>query len=441
MSLLSKAAWLQILEQRHPSAIDMGLARVGVVTDRLKAREFAAPVITVAGTNGKGSTVATLVAVGRAAGWRVAHYTSPHLVDFNERIGINGALISDAELVQALDAVEAVRGDISLTYFEHTTLAAFHWFQRQSPDLIVLEIGLGGRLDAVNLVDATVAVITSVDLDHQDWLGHTIAEIAREKAGVMRAQRPVILGEREPHAVLLEHAHSLEASVWIKGRDYEFKEHDFKEHASRETSGGWHWQGRDGVQWPNLPLPRVVCDNAATALAALQALSQVSALQIDLDAVRRGLPEAFVTGRLQRLPGLPETWLDVGHNPHGARFLWQHLPKALPQQRTLAVFAMLQDKDVAGVIAASQAFVDSWWLAGLPGPRGLTAAQLAERVNAALTDAYAADAGSAAGATAIHQHAGVEEALQAARQAAQGNDRIIVFGSFLTVAAVLSAGG
>lgn len=424
MSLLSKAAWLQILEQRHPSAIDMGLERVGVVADRLAARQCSAPVITVAGTNGKGSTVATLVAVGRAAGWRVAHYTSPHLVDFNERIGINGVFISDDELVQALDAVEAVRGDISLTYFEHTTLAAFQWFQQQAPDLIVLEIGLGGRLDAVNLVDSTVAIITSVDLDHQDWLGNTIAEIAREKAGVMRARCPVILGEREPHAVLLEHARSLSAPVWMKGRDYEFQ----------ETTNEWQWQGRDGLSWLDLPLPRVVCDNAATALAALQALGQVSHLRIDLASVCQGLPQAFVTGRLQRLPGLPETWLDVGHNPHGARFLWQHLPAALPAQRTHAVFAMLQDKDVAGVIAASQAFVDDWWLAGLPGPRGLTAEQLAERVSTAL----AAVMGDGC---AIHQHADVAEALQAARQAAQSNDRIIVFGSFLTVAAVLSAGG
>lgn len=424
MSLLSKAAWLQILEQRHPSAIDMGLERVGVVADRLAARQFSAPVITVAGTNGKGSTVATLVAVGRAAGWRVAHYTSPHLVDFNERIGINGVLIRDDELVQALDAVEAVRGDISLTYFEHTTLAAFHWFQQQAPDLIVLEIGLGGRLDAVNLVDSTVAIITSVDLDHQDWLGNTIAEIAREKAGVMRSRCPVILGEREPHAVLLEHAHKLSAPVWMKGRDYDFQ----------EMASEWQWQGRDGLSWLSLPLPRVVCDNAATALAALQALGQVSHLRIDFASVCQGLPQAFVTGRLQRLPGLPETWLDVGHNPHGARFLWQHLPAALPAQRTHAVFAMLQDKDVAGVIAASQAFVDDWWLAGLPGPRGLTAAQLAERVSTALAAAMG-------DGCAIHQHADVAEALQAARQAAQSNDRIIVFGSFLTVAAVLSAGG
>lgn len=435
MSLTSKAAWLQTLEQRHPSAIDMGLERVGIVADRLRVREFAAPVITVAGTNGKGSTVATLVAVGRAAGWRVAHYTSPHLVDFNERIGINGCLIADDELVRSLDAVEAVRGDISLTYFEHTTLAALHWFQQQAPDLVVLEIGLGGRLDAVNLVDSTVAVITSVDLDHQDWLGDTIAEIAREKAGVMRARRPVILGEREPHAVLLAQAQQLSAPVWIKGRDYDFTP---PAAVSPEASGHapvWHWQGRDGLSWPDLPLPRVICDNAATALAALQALSQVTALRVDLAALRRGLPEAFVTGRLQRLPGLPEIWLDVGHNPHGARFLWQHLPTPLPGQRTHAVFAMLQDKDVAGVIAASRDAVDAWWLAGLPGPRGLTAAALAERVAAAL-----AEQPSAVSAVAIAQHARVEDALQAARQAVRGNDRIIVFGSFLTVAAVLSAG-
>ncbi|MES3040876.1 MAG: bifunctional tetrahydrofolate synthase/dihydrofolate synthase [Pseudomonadota bacterium] len=437
MSLPSKAAWLQTLEHRHPSAIDMGLERVGVVADRLAVRQFAAPVITVAGTNGKGSTVATLVAVGRAAGWRVAHYTSPHLVDFNERIGINGVLISDDELVLALNAVEAVRGDTSLTYFEHTTLAALHWFQQQVPDLIVLEVGLGGRLDAVNLVDATVVVITSVDLDHQEWLGNTIAEIAREKAGVMRLQRPVIFGEREPHAVLLAHARSLSAPVWIKGRDYDFTVHDFS-----EADSHWHWQGRDGWSLPNLPLPRVVCDNAATALAALQALSQVSALCIDAAAVCKGLPEAFVTGRLQRLPGLPEIWLDVGHNPHGARFLWQHLPKALPQQRTHAVFAMLQDKDVAGVIAASRAFVDRWWLAGLPGPRGLTAEQLAERVTTALGGSSATGSALVAGdVCTVSQYASVESALQAARQAAQGNDRIIVFGSFLTVSTVLSAGG
>jgi dihydrofolate synthase/folylpolyglutamate synthase len=420
VSSQSKADWLHTLERRHPSAIDMGLERVGIVADRLHARQFQAPVITVAGTNGKGSTVATLVAVGRAAGWRVAHYTSPHLVDFNERIGINGTLISDAELVSALDAVEAVRGDISLTYFEHTTLAAFHWFQLQAPDLVVLEVGLGGRLDAVNLVDATVALVTSVDLDHQDWLGDTIAAIAKEKAGVMRAGRPVVFGEREPHSVLLAQAQTLSAPVWQKGRDYDFTELD--------EAGNWSWQAGE-TRYAALPAPHVVCDNAATAIAALQALAQVSDLRIDEAALQHGLPHAYITGRLQRLIGLPEVWVDVGHNPHGARFLWQHLPKPLAGQRTHAVFAMLQDKDVTGVIAASAESVDCWWLADLSGPRGQTAARLAEQLQQTLSNPCIGG-----------QYSTVELALSAARQALQGGDRIVVFGSFLTVAAVLSAG-
>lgn len=420
MTSLSKAEWLHTLESRHPSAIDMGLERVGLVADRLRARHFDAPVITVAGTNGKGSTVATIVSVGRAAGWRVAHYTSPHLLDFNERIGINGTLINDTELVSALDAVEAVRAEVSLTYFEHTTLAAFYWFQQQTPDLIVLEVGLGGRLDAVNLVDASVAVITSVDLDHQDWLGDTIAAIATEKAGVMRAGRPVVFGEREPHAVLLARAAALGAPIWIKGRDYDFSDSD--------ATGQWRWQTGQTC-YEGLPLPRVVCDNAATAIAALHALADVTELRVSAAALQQGLPQAFVTGRLQRLPGLTEVWLDVGHNPHGARFLWQHLPKSLPGQRTHAVFAMLQDKDVAGVIAASAEQVDCWWLADLTGPRGQTAARLAEQLQAQLCNPCLGG-----------QFATVEQAFNAARQALNSNDRIVVFGSFLTVAAVLSAG-
>lgn len=420
MTSLSKAEWLQTLEHRHPSAIDMGLERVGMVADRLALRHFQAPVITVAGTNGKGSTVATLVAIGRAAGWRVAHYTSPHLIDFNERMGINGTLIIDAELVSALDAVEAIRGEISLTYFEHTTLAAFYWFQQQAPDLIVLEVGLGGRLDAVNLVDATVSVITSVDLDHQEYLGDTIAAIASEKAGVMRVGRPVVLGEREPHDVLLQRASELSAPIWQKGRDYDFALSDANTH--------WRWWAGQS-RYDALPMPRVVCDNAATAIAALHALATVSDRQIPLAAIAQGLPEAMVTGRLQRLPGAIEVWVDVGHNPHGARFLWQHLPKPLPGQCTHAVFAMLHDKDVAGVISASAAHVDCWWLAGLPGPRGQSASRLAEQLQTL-------QASSCVGG----EYASVEQAYHAARQALHGNDRIVVFGSFLTVAAVLSAG-
>lgn len=421
MTLATLDAWLQVLEQRHPSAIELGLGRIGVVADRLACRDFACPVITVAGTNGKGSTVATLVALARAAGWRVASYTSPHLLRFNERICLDGREISDAELLPALDAVEAARGDISLTYFEHTTLAAFWWFQRQQPDLVVLEVGLGGRLDAVNLVDATVAVITSVDLDHQDWLGDTREQIALEKAGILRAGRPVVLGERDPLPVLLARVAELGCPSWRKGIDYDWQ--------AASGTAGWHWHARSeaaapACDWRDLPQPGIACDNAATALAALQALATVSDLRVTAAQARAALPAARVAGRAQRIPGSPEVWLDVGHNPHGASFLWQQLPPAQPGQETHAVFAMLADKDIAGVLSVSMPFVQHWWLADLEGPRALPVAELAAHC-------------LAQGINPAGLCKSVPEALLAARQAARATDRIVVFGSFLTVAAVM----
>lgn len=408
-------AWLQALEQRHHAAIELGLERVGAVADRLQARHFQAPVVTVGGTNGKGSTVATLVAIARAAGWRVLSYTSPHLLRFNERICRDGQSITDAELLAALEAVEAAREGISLTYFEHTTLAAFWWMQRQSPDLVVLEVGLGGRLDAVNLVDADVAVITSVDLDHQDWLGDTRELIAREKAGIMRAGRPVVLGEREPLPVLLDAAATLAAPTLVKGLDYDFA----------VAEGNWSWRG--GARLDALPLPQVACENAATALAALQALASVRALRADDDAIRAGLAAVSVHGRAQRVATAPEVWLDVGHNPHGVRFLWQHLPSPAAGQETHAVLAMLRDKDIAGVIAASASHVTHWWLAGLDVPRGCSLDDLAAALRAQ-------------GLEPAGMSTGVTDALAAARQRARAEDRIIVFGSFYTVSAVLASG-
>lgn len=433
MTFPSLDAWLQALEQRHPSAIDLGLERVGVVADRLAARHFAAPVITVAGTNGKGSTVATLVAIAVAASWRVASYTSPHLIRFNERICLDGQPIADAELVAALDAVEAARGEVSLTYFEHTTLAAFWWFQRQQPDLVVLEVGLGGRLDAVNLVDATVAVITSVDLDHQDWLGDTREQIAREKAGILRAGRPVVLGEREPLPVLLEMAATLSAPVSIKGRDYDFSA-DFSADTTMpgvcSRDAFWQWQALTGAGpqlLADLPRSAVACENAATALAALQALAGVSGLRADAAAVRTGLSRAFVSGRTQRIATAPDVWLDVGHNPHGVRFLWEQLPPALSGQQTHAVFAMLRDKDIDGVIAASRAHVQHWWPAGLDVPRGCSLDELVVKLRAQ-------------GLEPAAMHESVTAALAAARQQARAGDRIVAFGSFYTVAAILASG-
>lgn len=425
------SAWLEELEQRHPSAIELGLERIGVVAKRLQVNTFSVPVITVAGTNGKGSTVATLVAIAVAAGWRVLSYTSPHLLRFNERICCNGEPINDVELVAALAAVDAARGDTSLTYFEHTTLAAFWWFQRQQADLIILEVGLGGRLDAVNLIDADVAVITSIGLDHQDWLGHTLPEIAREKAGIFRPARPVVFGERDPEAILLTLADALAAPTWVKGRDYDFAlcVDDTFDYAPTHS---WQWSALanalipDGMAYSALPIPVVACENAATAIAALHVLSQVSNLHISADAVQRGLSAVRIMGRAQQIASAPAVWLDVGHNPQGVAFLWQQLPVPQKGQKTHLVIAMLADKDIDAVIACCAPFVSHWWPASLTGPR----ASSADRIAGLLT---------ARGLHAEALHDDVLSAYEGARQSASANDRIVVLGSFLTVSAVLAA--
>lgn len=422
MVFSSVPAWLQALEQRHPLAIELGLERVGQVARRLDLLHWDIPVITVAGTNGKGSTVATLRAVAAAAGWRAGVYTSPHLLRFHERMVFAGEEIRDDQLHAALEAVEAARGDVSLTYFEHTTLAAFWWFRQCQPDLLILEIGLGGRLDVVNLIDPTVAVITSVDLDHQAFLGDTRAEIAREKAGIVRDGRPVVLGESDPEPGMLAQIAARGCPVWQAGRDFSVRDTDVMSASGRGMT--WCWQGRD-IILTDLPRPAVALANAATALAALAALAEVGGPQVTVDAVRAGLAGVQLAGRCQRLPGQPEVWLDVGHNPHGVRFLWQQLPAPRPGQDTHAVLAMLADKDIPGVIAASRGHVRHWWLAGLDVPRGASAQLLAECLQNA-------------GLTADGVHETVQDALQAARQQAREGDRIVVFGSFHTVGAVLA---
>lgn len=415
MTFQTVTQWLEALEQRHPVSIDLGLDRVGLVADRLSLRQHACPVITVAGTNGKGSTVTTIAAIAQAAGLRVASYTSPHLVHFNERIRCNGECISDAALVHALNAVDAVREGVSLTYFEHTTLAALHWFKTINSDLLVLEVGLGGRLDAVNLVNPSISVITNVDLDHQAWLGNTRAEIAREKAGIMRANRPVILGELNPDEALFAAAESYCAGpVYQRGRDFDWCD-----------AGCREWQGL-GHSLTELPMSSVLPENAATALAAIAALNEHAGLSISLPAIRAGLSSAFIAGRAQRLSGLPATWLDVGHNPHGVKRLWQQLG-AWPQGRTHAVFAMLADKDINEVIHLSLPFVNVWHVANLPGPRAFSASALADLLQLQGQKLL----------SSLYVHDTVADALAVARQQASPADRIVVFGSFLTVSAVL----
>lgn len=407
----SLADWLAWLEQQHPRAIDLGLERVGEVADRLGLRHPGCPVITVGGTNGKGSTVATLVSICRAAGLRVGSYTSPHLLRFNERICLDGEPVGDAALVAAFERIEAARGAVSLTYFEFTTLAAFLLFREAGLDVLVLEVGLGGRLDAVNLIDADVAVVTSIGLDHTEYLGDSRERIAVEKAGIFRAGRPAICGDLEPPATLPEAAARVGAPLLRRGVDYGFE----------ATGDGWRWWG-PGRELSGLPRPALALENAATALAALFA----APLQLPETAVREGLRRAALAGRLQAVAQAPLLLLDVAHNPHGASFLMRQLSPARPGQRTLAVFAMLADKDAGGVMDACLGRIDAWHVATLAVPRGQTAAALAEML-------------LERGCNVAGTYGTVSAALAAARQQALPTDRILVFGSFYTVGAAQAA--
>lgn len=411
------ASWLAYLEARHPVAIDMGLSRLSVVADRLGLRPAACPIMTVAGTNGKGSTVALLSALAHAHGLRVGTYTSPHLVSFHERIVVSGQPITDEALIDVLATVESARGDIGLSYFEHTTLAALVWFARQPLDLWVLEVGLGGRLDAVNAWDAAVAVITSVDLDHQAFLGNTRAAIAQEKFGIARAGQPLILGEQAPEPGLLLSAQNLGVQPLVQ------RGHAFDGVLTSDRQLRWQWHD----QPPELlPASRLYFDNVLTGLAAWRTWCDQQGRAWQSDRVAAALSQVELPGRCQRLPGTPATWLDVGHNPHGVHLLWQTLG-AWPQGKTHGVLAMLADKDIESVVALSAPWVDVWHLAPLPGPRGASVARLqaachANGISSARCQAYDA----------------VLPAFYAARAQAGPSDRVVVWGSFLTVAEVFS---
>ncbi|MGV8923625.1 MAG: bifunctional tetrahydrofolate synthase/dihydrofolate synthase [Thermomonas sp.] len=409
--------WLTYIEQQHPNAIAMGLDRVREVATRMSLGHPAKHVISVGGTNGKGSTVAFIEAIARTSGCRVGTYTSPHLLHYNERVRIDGSDATDMELVAGFEAVDAARGDMQLTYFEYGTLCALWLFERASLDLAVLEVGLGGRLDAVNIVDADAAVITTVDLDHQDWLGNDIEVIGFEKAGIARPFKPLILGDDDPPASVLRHAYAIGASAWRIGCDF------FAEPVD-ET----HWRWREVGQELELPLPALLAPvqlrNAACAIAALQSLD----IQIDDDAYARGVAEARIGGRLQRFDqGGVEIVVDVGHNPQAARALAAWL-ESQPRRPTLAVYAALADKDVAGVVVALAGQVDAWHVAGLvdAGPRGESVEAFAQRLQST----------AAAAAT---QHPDVKMALETAILQAPPDGRVLVFGSFHTAAAALRA--
>jgi dihydrofolate synthase/folylpolyglutamate synthase len=413
--------WLARLERLHPRGIDLGLDRVRDVADRLDLG-LQAPTIIVGGTNGKGSTCAMLDSILRAAGFRTGLYTSPHLLDFNERARIDGQAATDAALIEQFEAVEAMRGATTLTYFEFTTLAILRLFARQRLDAVVLEVGLGGRLDAVNLVDADAAIVTSVDLDHVEYLGPTRESIGFEKAHIYRPGRAAICSDPQPPESLLAHAARIGADLWRFGRDYNYQGD------RQQWAYGGRAQRRSGLPYPALRGANQLL-NAAGALAALEALAE--RLPVSQQAVRQGLLTVEMPARFQVLPGRPATILDVAHNPHAAAVLAQNLDSMGFFPVTHAVFGMLADKDIPGVIARIGERVDHWHVAPTTGSRGCASAAIAGLLRAA-------GLGQGDGRS-ITEYPSIAAAYAGARERASADDRILAFGSFLTVAEVLRA--
>jgi dihydrofolate synthase/folylpolyglutamate synthase len=422
------AEWLAYQDRVNLHSIELGLDRVRAVWQRMGAVPPARKIITVGGTNGKGSTVALLEAMLTAAGLSVGSFTSPHLLHYNERVRIKGVDADDAALVASFERIEAARGAgrddaVALTYFEFGTLAALDLFARASLDVAVLEVGLGGRLDAVNIIDADVAIVTTVDLDHMEWLGSDRDSIGREKAGIARAGRPAIVGELDPPQGLLEGLANQGARVERAGIDFHIERH----------ASGWRWRHGDGTAM-ELPDPLLAAPvqyaNAAAAIAALHAAFADDASLSAKDffaAVRTGLWTVRVPARLQSMGGNPYLIVDVGHNPQAARALGEWLDTR-PTTRVHTVYGALADKDVAGVIRALGSRVDHWHLAGLErvSPRGMTASSLAAVLRQTLP------------AAVFDEHADVMGALTTARAVAQPGEIILAFGSFFVAGEVLA---
>ncbi len=416
--------WLTRLESLHPKTIELGLDRVSEVAQRLGVH-FDCPVITVGGTNGKGSTCAMLESILLQGGYRVGLYTSPHLLRFNERARINGELASDEALCKNFEAVEAVRGDVSLTYFEFTTLAILKYFADASLDAVILEVGLGGRLDAVNLVDPDVAIVTSVDLDHQDYLGDTREKIGFEKAGIFRSGRAAICSDPSPPQSLIDHAAAIGADLWLFGRDFNYSGD------RQQWNYGGRQQRRSALAYPSLRGANQLL-NASAALAALEVLRE--RLPLGAQEVRSGLVMVELPGRFQVLPGRPAVILDVAHNPHAAATLAQNLEQMGFHPYTHAVFGAMADKDIAGILAHLADRIDHWYLTDLPLPRAASAQSLV----AELTKAGVRVSDTAGAERSIQCFATPADAYAAARSRATENDRIAIFGSFITVAGVMA---
>jgi dihydrofolate synthase/folylpolyglutamate synthase len=416
----SLSDWLAWLETLHPKKIDMSLGRVEAVLDALCLRPPTYRVVTVGGTNGKGSCVAMLESIYRRAGFEVGAFTSPHLWRFNERIRVNGLDATDGEIMELFESIDAARGDISLTYFESSAAAALLHFARQEVDVAVLEVGMGGRLDAVNAVDADAMLIASVDMDHEAWLGKDRESIGREKAGVMRAGRPAIVGDRDPPATVLGHAAAIGAKLRLIGRDFEAVNEGERWTYRSETSC---WSGLPSVPFTS----PVQLGNAAACVAVVESLQ--SELPVRPADIASGLAAAELRGRLEkRLRGGVEWIFDVAHNPAAARVLRRSLDELPAPARTLAVFGAMFDKDIAGVLRQFADLVAEWHVAQVDTERGASLASLLEQV-------------ALLGRGPAHGHQDVAAACAAAEAAARPGDRVVVFGSFYTVGPAMAALG
>jgi len=412
--------WLAHCERLHPKTIDMGLERVREVATRMALR-FDCPVITVAGTNGKGSTCAMLEAVALQAGWRCGVYTSPHLVHFEERCRLAGEICQGDQLAPHFARVEAARQGVSLTYFEFTTLAILSLMAASGLDVAILEVGLGGRLDAVNVIDADCAVITSIDLDHQEFLGPDRESIGREKAGILRAGRPAIVSDPVPPQSVIDRATELGCDLWLLGRDYNFS----------GDKQQWAWAGR-GRRYAGLAYPALrganQLINASGVLAAFTALRE--RVPVTAQAVRTGLAMVELPGRFQIVPGQPTLVMDVAHNPHSVAALVANLDAMGFYPCTHLVFGAMGDKDLATMLQRIAPLADRWYFCDLPTARAASAVDLAARWQALGLRPEAQ----------VSTHPGPQDALAAATAAADPADRIVVFGSFYTVGGVLEGG-
>ncbi len=446
----SLADWLSYLEKLHPKSIDLGLERVKEVYKRLGIKLDCFRIV-VAGTNGKGSTCAMLESIMLAAGYKVGKYTSPHLLRFNERICINGRMAADAEIISQFERIEAARGAISLSYFEFATLAAFLLFDQIGLDVVVLEVGLGGRLDAVNVVDNDCAIVTSIDLDHTDWLGTTREQIALEKAHVFRPAKPAICADPVAPQSLVDYAQHIGADLWRAGIDFNFSGD------RQQWAYGGRQQRRNALAYPALRGANQLL-NAAAVLAALEAVRDRFA--ITQQEVRQGLLNLNLPGRLQILPGLPATVLDVAHNPHAVAALGQNLDAMGHFPHTFAVVGMFNDKAIPEALTRMVNRVDHWLCVDTTGPRGTKADSLAATLRQLYVDQPSKDefmdsvvelerpsqkpgvrpavrASAPRKEIQIQTFDGPQSAYEYARQHATDNDRIVVFGSFSVVGPVL----